>query len=94
MLAVAPRNFLDDDRLTAAAIDPPHGIQEKNQKTPERDELKTALGELIVSRCRLVAARTNRHRTLARTYGHLNTPVIQTEPSAMINESPEAVAAV
>jgi len=31
-LAVAPRNFLDDDRLTAAAIDAPHGIEQKNQE--------------------------------------------------------------
>jgi hypothetical protein len=93
-LSVAPWNLLDHDRLTAGAIDTPHRIEQKDQKTPERNELKTALGELIVSGGRPMAARTNRRRTLARTHRNLNTPVIQTETSLMINESRKMVTTI
>src|SRR6266536_6342844 len=75
-LAVAPGHFLDDDGLTTAAIDATHGIKQKNQKAPKRNELETALGELIVSRGRLMAARTNRRRNYALTHGDHNTIVI------------------
>jgi hypothetical protein len=37
MLSIAPGNFLDDDGLTAAAIDAAHGVEQKDQKSPERD---------------------------------------------------------
>ena len=93
-LAVAPGNFLDDDRLAAAAIDAPHGVKQKNQKAPERNELETPFGELIVSGGRLMAARTNRRRTLARTHGDFNALVIGTEAGLLVNESRKAVAAV
>ena len=56
MLTAAPRNFLDHDRLTAAAIDTPHRVEQKDQKSPERNELEAALGELVVSRGGFVAA--------------------------------------
>src|SRR5580693_621797 len=46
-LAVSPRNFLDDDRLTPTAIDASHGIKQINLKAPKRDELETPFGELI-----------------------------------------------
>jgi hypothetical protein len=49
-------NFLDDDRLAVAANDAPHGVKQKDQKPPERNELETALGELIVTGRRLMAA--------------------------------------
>ena len=58
--AIAPGDLLDDDRLAAAAIDAPHGVKQKNQKSPERNKLETPLGELIVSGGWLVAARTDR----------------------------------
>jgi hypothetical protein len=59
-LSVEPRNFLDDDRFTPAAVDALHGVQQKNQKTPERNELEAAFGEMIVSGSRLMATSTNR----------------------------------
>ena len=93
-LAIAPGHFLDDHRLTTAAIDATHGIKQKNQKAPKRNELETALGELIVSGGRLMAARTNRRRTFARTYRDLNTLVIGTETGLLVNESRKAVTAV
>src|SRR5262245_2416987 len=93
-LAIAPGHFLDDDCLTTAAIDAAHGIKQKNQKAPEGNELKTALGELIVSGGRLMAARTNRGRTVARTHRNLNTLVIGAETRLLVNESRKAVTAV
>ena len=93
-IAVAPGNFLDDDRLTAAAIDTPHRIQQKNQKAPERDELETALRELVVSGGGLMAARANCRRTLARTNIDLNTLVIGTEAGSLVNESRKTVTSV
>ncbi len=92
--AIAPGDFLDDDRLAAAAIDAPHGVKQKNQKSPERNELETPLGELIVSGGGLMAARTNRLGTLARTHGDFNALVIGTEAGLLVNESRKAVAPI
>ena len=33
--AIGPGDLLDDDHLAAAAIDAPHGVKQKNQKSPE-----------------------------------------------------------
>jgi len=33
--AIAPRDFLDQDRAATAAIDAPHGIQEEDEKRSE-----------------------------------------------------------
>src|SRR5450432_2471744 len=81
-------------RLTTAAIDATHGIKQKNQKAPKRNELETSLGELIVSRGRLMAARTDRRRTFARTHRDFNTLVIGAETGLPVNESRKAVTAV
>jgi len=43
-------DLLNHDGFTVAAIDTPHRVKQKNQKSPERNELKTSLGEFIVSR--------------------------------------------
>src|SRR5689334_22071513 len=85
-LAIAPGHFLDDDCLTTAAIDATHGIKQKNQKTPKWNELETALGELIISGGRLMAARTNRCRALARTHRDLNTLLIGAETGLLVNK--------
>ena len=60
---VAPGNFFDNDGGAAVAIDTPHGVQEKDEESPQGDELKAPLGELVVARRRLMAARTDRGRT-------------------------------
>src|ERR1035438_341480 len=89
-----PGHFLDDDCLTTAAIDATHGIKQKDQKAPSRNELETALGELIVSGGRLMATRTNRRRTFARTHRDLNTLVIGAETGLLVNESRKTVTTV
>jgi len=86
--------LLDDDCLATAAIDAPHRVEQKNQKTPKRNELETALGKLIVSRGRLVATRTHRCRTFARSHGDLNALVIGTEAGPLVNESGKPMTAI
>jgi hypothetical protein len=86
--------LLHDDRLTAAAINAPHRIQQKNQKAPEGDELETALGQLVVSGGGLMAARAYCRRTLAWTNINLNTLVIGGEAGLLVNESRKTVTSV
>ena len=57
--AVAPGDFLDGHYAAAAAVDPPHGVQQEDEKSPQRDELKAPLGELVVAGRRLMRARTD-----------------------------------
>jgi hypothetical protein len=92
--AVAPRNFFNHDGPAAAAIHSPHGVQEEDEKAPQRDELKTAFGELVVPGRGLMTARTDRGGTLAWPYKDLDALVVGTEACPMIDKSPEAVAAV
>src|ERR1039457_4065560 len=51
VLAIAPRNLLHHN-AAVPAMDAPHPVQKENQKAPERDELKTPLGQMIVTRWR------------------------------------------
>src|ERR1700686_698131 len=93
-LAIAPWNFFHHDCLATRAIDAPHRVKQKNQKSPERNELETALGELVVSGGRLMAARTNGGQPLARTHGDLNALVIGTETGLPVNESGKTVTTI
>jgi hypothetical protein len=93
-LTVAPGNFLDKDRLAAAAIDAPHGVEQKDQKSPEGNELESPLGELVVTRCRLMAAQTDRRRPFARTHGNLNIFVIGAEAGLLVNKTRKVMTVV
>ena len=53
VLAIAPRNLLDH-YATSPALDTPHAVQKENQNSPERNELKTPLRQMIVAGCGLV----------------------------------------
>src|ERR1700687_2321517 len=92
--AVTPWNFLDHHRLAAAAIDAAHGVQQEDEKSPERDELETPLGQSIISGRRLVAARTDCRGTLAWPHRDLDALFVGTEAGMLVNETPEVVAAV
>src|ERR1700693_4949329 len=92
--AISPRGLLDDDGLAAAAIDAPHGVKQKNQKSPERNKLETPFGELIVTGGGLMAARTDGLGALARTHGDFDALVIRTETGLLVNESRKAVAPI
>jgi uncharacterized protein YlxW (UPF0749 family) len=80
--------------MAAAAIDTPHRIEQKNQKSPERDELEAALAELVVTGSGLVATRTHRFCALAGTHGDLDTLVIGAEMGRVINESWKTMATI
>src|SRR5688500_153504 len=94
MLPVAPRNLLDHDRLTAAAIDTPHRVQQKNQKSPEGNELDAALGQLVVAGGGLVGSRTTGPGAFARAHGNPDTVVIGTEPGLVVNEFRKTVSGI
>jgi len=79
---------------TTTAIDTAHGINQKDQESPERNELETALGEMIVSWPGLMAARTNGLRTFAQTHGDFDAPVVGAEPGLVVDEAGKAVAAI
>jgi hypothetical protein len=77
-----------------AAVDPPHSVQEEDEKSPERDEFKAPLGELAVAGRRQMASRADCGRTLARSYGHLNALLVGTEVGVLVDKTPETMAAV
>jgi hypothetical protein len=94
MLAVAPEDFLDDHGVAAAAIDAPHGVEQKDQKSPERSEFVTPSRELIVTGRRLMATGTDSPRTFAWTHGDFDALVIGSEAGMLVNKAPEMMAAV
>src|SRR5688500_9677996 len=68
--------------------------EQKDQKSPERNELETALGQLVIAGSGLVATRTDCLRTSARAQGDLDTLVVGAEPGLVVNESGKTVAAI
>jgi hypothetical protein len=91
-LAVAPRNFFDGHAAAAPAIDAPHSVEQEDEESPQRNELKAPFGKLVVAR--LMAAAADRGRTLARPDRDLDTLVVRTECGPMINKSPKTMAPV
>jgi hypothetical protein len=94
MLSVAPRNLLDEDRLTAAALNMPHRIQQENEESPERNELEPTLGELIVPARGPMAARADRRGALTWTHGDLDALVIGPEAGLVVDETGKTVATI
>jgi hypothetical protein len=93
-LAIAPGNLLDDDGMAPRTIHAPHGVQQEHHKAPEGNEFETALGELVVSRSRLLAAGTDGPGSFARTDRDFDALVIGAEAGPLINKSLEVVAAI
>ena len=93
VLAVAPRNLFPD-HTAAAAVDAPHGIKKKHQKSPERDALKTPLGEMIVAGRRSPAARTEGCGALPRPDGDFDAFLVGTEAGMRVDESRKVVTVI
>ena len=93
MFAIAPGKFFRHHPATAA-VHPTPAVEQENQKAPEGDELETPLGQMIVPRCGLLAAPADGHRTLPRTYVHLDAFLVRAEAGRLVDESPMAVAVV
>ena len=92
--AVAPRDFLDRYHAAAAAIDPPHGVQQEDEESPLRNELVAPFSELVVSGRRQMAARADCRRTSARSHDHFDAPLVGAETGVLIDKPSEMAAAV
>jgi hypothetical protein len=93
VLTIAPGNLLDH-HATIPAVDASHAVQQENQKAPQRNELETPLGKMIVTRCQLVAPRADRRRALPRSDAHFDAFLVGAEAGVLVDESPMAMAVV
>src|SRR5271165_596949 len=93
VLAIAPGNLLDD-HATVPALDAPHAVQQENQKAPQRNELEAPLGKMIVTRCRLVAPRTDRRRTRPRPDVDFDALLVGCEAGVLVDEPAMAMAVI
>ena len=94
VFAVAPGNFLDHHGAATVAIHAAHGVQEKHQESPQGNELKTPLRELIVTGRRLMTAGADGRRTTAGADDDFDVLFIGTEAGVLVDEPSEMVAAV
>src|SRR5215813_10553294 len=69
---VAPGDFLDGHHAAPAAIDATHGVQQEDEESPERNELKTSFLELVVTVCPHMAARADCGRIFARSHNYFD----------------------
>jgi len=93
MLAVAPRNLLDH-HSTVSAINAPHAVQQENQNSPEGDEFKAALREMITAGRRLMATRAQRCGTNPRPNADFDDFLVGAKTVVVIDESPKTMTLV
>jgi hypothetical protein len=93
VLTIAPGNLLDH-HATIPAVDASHAVEQENQKAPQRNELKTPLGKMIVTWCRLVAPRADRCRALPRSHVHFDAILVGAKAGVLVDKSPMAMAVV
>jgi hypothetical protein len=93
VLAIAPGNLLDQD-ATIPAINAAHAVEQKNQKTPQGDELEAALGEMIVPRRRAMAPGTDGRRSLSRSDVHFDAFVVGSKASVLVDKSAMMMAVI
>ena len=75
-------------------VDAPHGVQKEDEKPPQGNELKAPFGELVVTGRRQMAARADCGRTLSRSHGYFDALFVRTEVGALVDKTPETMAAV
>jgi hypothetical protein len=92
-LAISPWNLFYH-HAAAAAVHAPHAIQKENQNAPERYELKASLRKMVVTGGWLVAARADSRRAPARPDDDFQGVVVANQAGALVDESPETIAAV
>jgi len=93
MLAAGPGDFLDKDP-TKRAVDVAHPVQEEDQESPQRNELKPPLLEMVIAGTRLMAARADGRRTTSGAYPHLNAVLVRGEFRPLVDEPWEAMTLV
>lgn len=94
VLAVAPRDFLDEHAATGPALDTAHAVEQEHQKAPNGNEFKAPLGEMIVARSRLVASGADVLGSGARPHGDLDALAAGGEHSLLIDEAAKTVTLV
>src|SRR5215472_9645029 len=70
------------------------GVQQKDEESPQRNELKTSFRELVVAGRRQMAARADCSRTFARSHDHFDALLIGAETGGLIDKTSETMAAV
>ena len=93
VFAVAQGHFLHDD-AALPALDTPHSTEQDDPKTPERNELKPPLGEVIGVRRRLVTSRAYGFGPRERPHGNLDALPVRGKSRLLIDEPAKAMAAV
>src|SRR5215469_13719973 len=93
VLAIAPGNLLNE-YATIAALDAPHTVQQEHQKAPQRNELEASLGKMIVTRCRLMAPRTDGCRARPRPDVDFDAEPVGGEASLLVDEAAMAMAVI
>ena len=66
----------------------------KDEPPPQGNELEAPFGELLVTRRRQMAARADCGRTLSRSHGYFDALFVRTEVGALVDKTPETMAAV
>jgi hypothetical protein len=69
-------------------------VYKRRRETPQGNELKAPLGELVVTGRRQMAARADCGRTLVRSHGHFDTLLVGTEAGVLVDKTSETMAAV
>jgi hypothetical protein len=68
--------------------------QKEDEEPPQGNELKAPFGELVVTGRRQMAARADCGRTLSRSHGCFDALFVRTEVGALVDKTPETMAAV
>jgi hypothetical protein len=90
--AIAPANFFDSHNAATATV--AAWVQKEDEKLPQGNELKAPFGELVVTGRRQMAARADCGRTLSRSHGYFDALFVRTEVGALVDKTPETMAAV
>jgi hypothetical protein len=93
-LPFAPWNLFDHDRAAPATVHAPHGVEKEHEKPPQRNEFEAPLNELILSGSRLVAARADCGRTLARAHQNFDTLFVRTKACVLVDKASMPVTSV
>lgn len=84
-----PREFLRRSRLRTSGNRAAAWHIEGRRRTPQGDELETALREFVVAGRRLMAFPTDRGGTLTRPYGRVDTFSVSTESGVLGDKTSE-----
>jgi hypothetical protein len=94
VFAATPGHLFDHRITTLLAIHPPHAVEKEHQKPPQRDELESPLGEVIIAGTGLVTTRAHGDGTTPRAYAYFDGLFVVGESGRLVDKPWEAVALV